>query len=154
MSRPISPELVLSPDLWISNTPRYFSFAFRECMHLKGETESYYYSQCIRSGVTLDQHWFHQPIILSTNYMTSIPSLTELWVVSIEHLQRVWLAIRERLPFRTHDSVPLFGTCFCSNCWDQIPRTCNVFARLFTWNTPWHFLDFPLFKDVHRDSVQ
>ena len=26
MSRPISPELVLSPDLWISNTPRYFSF--------------------------------------------------------------------------------------------------------------------------------
>ena len=28
MSRSISPELVLSPDLWISNTPRYFSFAF------------------------------------------------------------------------------------------------------------------------------
>ena len=28
MSRPISPELVLSPDFWISNTPRYFSFAY------------------------------------------------------------------------------------------------------------------------------
>ena len=27
MSRPISPELVLSPDFWNSNTPRYFSFA-------------------------------------------------------------------------------------------------------------------------------
>ena len=27
MSRPISPELVLSPDSGISNTPRYFSFA-------------------------------------------------------------------------------------------------------------------------------
>ena len=27
MSRPISPELVLSPDFCISNTPRYFSFA-------------------------------------------------------------------------------------------------------------------------------
>ena len=27
MSRPISPEFVLSPDLWISNIPRYFSFA-------------------------------------------------------------------------------------------------------------------------------
>ena len=27
MSRPISLELVLSPDFWISNTPRYFSFA-------------------------------------------------------------------------------------------------------------------------------
>ena len=30
MSRPISPELVLSPDFWISNTPQYFSFAFLE----------------------------------------------------------------------------------------------------------------------------
>ena len=29
MSRPIFPELVLSPDLWISNTPRYFSFAYQ-----------------------------------------------------------------------------------------------------------------------------
>ena len=29
MSRPVSPELVLSPDLWISNTPRYFSFPYR-----------------------------------------------------------------------------------------------------------------------------
>ena len=27
MSRPVSPGLVLSPDFWISNTPRYFSFA-------------------------------------------------------------------------------------------------------------------------------
>ena len=27
MSRSISPELVSSPDFWISNTPRYFSFA-------------------------------------------------------------------------------------------------------------------------------
>ena len=30
MSRPISPELVLSPDFWISNIPRYFSFAFNK----------------------------------------------------------------------------------------------------------------------------
>ena len=28
MSRPISRELVLSPDFWISNIPRYFSFAW------------------------------------------------------------------------------------------------------------------------------
>ena len=28
MSRPISPELVLSPDFWISNIPRYFYFAW------------------------------------------------------------------------------------------------------------------------------
>ena len=31
---------------------------------------------------------------------------------------------------------PHFGTCYCSNCWDQIPRTCHVFTRLFTSNTP------------------
>ena len=86
------------------------------------------------------------PIRLSTNFMTLIPSLTftELWVVSMEHLQRVWLASRERLPFRTPGSVPHFGTCQCSNCWDQIPRTCHVFTRLFTSNTPWYFLDFTL----------
>ena len=27
ISRPISPELVLFPDFWVSNIPRYFSFA-------------------------------------------------------------------------------------------------------------------------------
>ena len=27
---------------------------------------------------------------------------------------------------------PHCGTCLCSNCWDQIPRTCHVFTRLFT----------------------
>ena len=87
-----------------------------------------------------------QPIRLSTNFMTFIPSLTftELRVVSMEYLQRVWLASRERLPFRTPGFVPFFGTCLCSNCWDQIPRICQVFARLFTLNTPWYFLDFAL----------
>ena len=25
---------------------------------------------------------------------------------------------------------PHFGTCLCSNCWDQVPRTCHVFTRL------------------------
>ena len=37
---------------------------------------------------------------------------------------------------------PPFWTCLCSNCWDQIPRTCHVFTRLFTLNTRWYFLDF------------
>ena len=68
--------------------------------------------------------------------------LHRLWVVSMEHLQRVWHASRERLPFRTPGSVPHCGTCLCSNCWDQIPRTCHVFTRLFTSNTSWYFLDF------------
>ena len=39
-------------------------------------------------------------------------------------------------------SVPYCGTCLCSNCWDQIPRTCHVFTRLFTSMTPWYLLDF------------
>ena len=49
-----------------------------------------------------------QPIRLFTNFMTLIPSLTftELRVVSMEHLQRVWHASKERLPFRAHGSVP------------------------------------------------
>ena len=76
--------------------------------------------------------------------MTLIPNLTftEFWVVSMEHLPRVWHTSRERLPFRTPGSVPLFGTCLCSNCWDLIPQTCLVFTRLFTFNTPWYFLVF------------
>ena len=37
---------------------------------------------------------------------------------------------------------PHCGTCLCSNYWDQIPRTCHVFTRLFTSNTPCYFLDF------------
>ena len=85
-------------------------------------------------------------IRLSTDFITSIPTLTftELWVVSMEHLQRMWNASREHLPFRTPGSVPHLGTCLCSNCWDQIPRTCHVFTWLFTSNAPWYFLDFAL----------
>ena len=37
-----------------------------------------------------------------------------------------------------------FGTCLCSNCVDQIPRTCHVFTRLLTLNTPWYLPDFAL----------
>ena len=80
---------------------------------------------------------FHQFHDLDTEL-----DLRRLWVVSMEHLQRVWHASRERLPFRTPGSVPHCGTCLCSNCWDQIPRFCHVFTRLFTSNTLWYFLDF------------
>ena len=91
------------------------------------------------------------PIRLSTNFMTFIPSLTftELWVVSMEHLQRVWLASRERLPFRTPGSVPPF--------WDLLmlqllrPNSSNlpclystfhleyplVLSRFLLWSNHW-----------------
>ena len=42
--------------------------------------------------------------------------------------------------------LPLLGTCLCSNCWDQIPRTCHVSTRFFTLNTLWYFLDFTLLQ--------
>ena len=80
---------------------------------------------------------FHQFHDIDTDF-----DLHRLWVVSMEHLQRVWHASREHLPFRTPGSVLHCGTCLCSSCWDQIPRTCHVFTRLFTSNTPWYFLDF------------
>ena len=80
---------------------------------------------------------FHQFDDLHTK---SDLTLTELWVVFMDHLQRMWHASRERLPFRTPGFVPLFGTCLCSNCWDQIPRTCHVLTRLFTLNYPFSIL--------------
>ena len=90
--------------------------------------------------------WEHQ------NCLLNMIEIVILWVYYtipfgfiMEHLQRVWHASRERLPFRTPGSVPHFGTCQCSNCWDQIPRTCHVFTRLFTSNTPWYFLGFACF---------
>ena len=69
----------------------------------------------------LDQlQWHPPPISFSINFMTLIPNLTftELRVVSMKRLQRVWHASRARLPFRPPGSVPHFGTCLCSNCWD------------------------------------
>ena len=70
---------------------------------------------------------FHQFLDIDTEL-----DLHRLWVVSMEHLQRVWHASWERLPFWTPNSVPHCGTCLCSNCWDQIPRSCHVFTWLFT----------------------
>ena len=69
-------------------------------------------------------------------------TFTELWVVFMEHLQRVSHASREHLPYQTPGSIPLLGNCLCSNCWYQIPRTCHVLTRFFTLNTPWYNLDF------------
>ena len=61
-------------------------------------------------------------------------------MVSIDHLQRVLHVSRERLPFRRPGSVP-FATRLCFS-WDQFPRACRVFSRLFTLNIPRYFLDF------------
>ena len=52
-----------------------------------------------------------QPPTDQTLYRTR--PLTEIWVVSIEHLRRVWHADRGRLLLRTPGPVP-FGICKCS----------------------------------------
>ena len=74
-----------------------------------------------------------QPIRLSTNFMILIPSLTftDLRVVFIEHLQRVWHASRERLPLRTPGSVPFSGACMCSDHFSR-PYTILMTVQNFT----------------------
>ena len=61
-------------------------------------------------------------------------------VDSMEHLQRVWHASRERLPFRAPGSIR-FWTCICSNCRDRFSKT---FTRLCTSNIPECILHFVL----------
>ena len=74
---------------------------------------------------------------------------------SMEHLRWVWQGaltppdtwFRPPFEFWTSlgPSVFLFwGTCVCSNYWDQFSRACLVFSLFFTFNTPRYFLDFPL----------
>ena len=84
------------------------------------------------------------PIKPSINFMILIQSLTftELRVVSMDHLQRVWHASRERLPFRIPGSAP-FWTCSCSNRSDHVSRTISrVFSGFFALKTSRDFLDF------------
>ena len=60
MSRPISPELVLSPDFRISNIPRYFSFAFEkeECtLNEKGSSQEMYMWNMKASPETVQKLW-------------------------------------------------------------------------------------------------
>ena len=34
----------------------------------------------------------------------------------------------------------------------KIPRTCHVFTRLFTSNTPWYFLDFAFYENLYTSK--
>ena len=74
----------------------------------------------------LHMFWLLNHSRMYPNFLIPTLTLTELRQVSMEHLWRVWDASRERLSCRIPGSVPLFRTCLCSNCWDQIPRTCHL----------------------------
>ena len=75
--------------------------------------------------------------------MTLIPSftITELLVVSMEHLQWVWHASRERLPFRTPGSSPFLDLLML-----QLlkPILANLPCLFYTFLLE-YFLDFPYF---------
>ena len=76
--------------------------SFRKFYDRYGGSHSAIWSLPLTNGKWHSDPWptgTSQPIRLSTNLITFIPSLTltELWVVSIEHLQRVCHASRERL---------------------------------------------------------
>ena len=51
-------------------------------------------------GIITLSFFIHEPIRLSTNFLTLIPNLTfnELRIVSMEHLQRMWHARRNAYP--------------------------------------------------------
>ena len=108
------------------------------------------FSRMLNDILTLDQQWLHNqsdfPPILWPWYRLW-PSLIYEWF-PWRICNGCVMPARERLPFRTPGSVPHFGTCLCSNCWDQIPRICHVLSRLFTSNTPWYFLDFALYMCI------
>ena len=81
--------------------------------------------------------------------------ITEFWVVSIEHLRRVWHAYRGRLLLRTPGPV-LFGTCICSTCWNQ-RRTISMrhYTSLWQYYRTWHFTESEISPDIgfHRASA-
>ena len=62
---------------------------------------------------TIDNPTFaeHIPDIYPRELQLNKANTSDKETSFLEHLQRVWLASRERLPFRTPGSVPHFGTC-------------------------------------------
>ena len=113
--RPIPPKPFLFQDFWSSSIPRYFFFTCKPCCD----------RFCDLSLHNKDGKMYRQFRLIRSGSTI-----------------RVWYASRERLPFRTPGSIPLFGTCLCSYYWVQIPRPWHVFTRHLTFNTPWYFLDF------------
>ena len=67
MLRPISPELVLSPDFWVSNIPRYFCFCFSR-VHFVILKYSYLYRKSIWCKVFHKQLQYTK-IIMQIEYL-------------------------------------------------------------------------------------
>ena len=87
--------------------------------------------------------------LLVSIFMTLIPDLTftDLLVISVEHLKRVWLTSRERLPLLDTWFCPPFGDLLLFQLLRPVLAKCRIFSRLFTLNTPRYFLDFAQYED-------
>ena len=83
MSRPISPELVLSPDFWISNTPRYFSFAFRNNCSKNNQTITYFivrfrFSSQLHTQIDVTSLCEHHSLIIQNSWYIICHSSCEI----------------------------------------------------------------------------
>ena len=56
------------------------------------------------------------------------------------------MPIGNAYPFGQLVPSPVWGTRLCSNFLSQFSRTCRVFSRVFTLNTPRYLLDCALFN--------
>ena len=123
-------------DLWPVSRSTFFSWDSTISMN-KFSTNVKYHSDPRPVTVT------SQPIRLFTKFMKLIPSLTfpKLRVVSMEYLQPVWHASRERLLLGTTGLVPFLDLLIFRLLRPAFP-TCRVFSHPFTLNTSRYSLDF------------
>ena len=83
-----------------------------------------------------------QPPTDQTLYRTR--PFTEFWVVSIEHLRRVWHADRGRLLLRTPGPVP-FGICKCSFV-ETTETPSYITPQFMTLSLIWLLTEFDTFR--------
>ena len=99
-----------------------------------------------RKNVTLDWsvlysdtlHWsdisYICDLITEQDLITAFDAITLFREISIGHLQRVPLANRGHLLFRTPGPVP-FGTCICSNVETILSWPCHVYGPFEFWTS-------------------
>ena len=75
---------------------------------------------------------------------------TIIIIISIEHFQWVWHAIRECLPFRTPISIPFWDLHILKLLRPSFPNLSWI-SQLFAWNIPQFFLNFAL--RIYKDSL-
>ena len=109
-------------------------------------------SRMLNDILILDQQMTSQPIRLSINFMTLIPSLT-----FTDYEWFPW-SIWNSSGMPAGNAYPSGHLCSVPHCWDLLvlqllrPDSSNLpcLTRLFTSNTPWYFLDFAFFVSSRK----